>query len=512
MEAGTWRGEGHLARLADDLLCEILNFARVLALGPTSAKLEAYLPRFQSVSFVLRALGELGLRPGRRIPFIYNGQQWSSPVPAGYTGPGGEGEAPRPDEMLLSALSMMSTGIGGDSVPRILKAATFVAWRNGMPAALQYLLDLLDWGYAGGDEAGAVCLLDLLAGITQVRERPGLDEAAATRAWALERIPALESLQSGGDWTEARFIATPNAAEAAARSLYRGDVIQRLAALTEEARNAPDLTAFLVSQLRMNRILVAYLRAEHEAAGHTDAGPPVTLRSFIGQLHEVTADTNAFILPMLAGYGSPSGNAVFGTSRLFLKTAGDSPSARRRMERERILVPRALAPMPPDGYPRLPDVWNTISYQLAFPMTAAASATLDNIPLKDSTFSLRGVPDSERAESFRESFRKLFEADEAGMQQEVRALAAAGVAAFPWSAHHHNELAIALDKSGRAEEALPSSHAAVFLGPDQQTFWHSYSIILAHCGARQDALAARAMMEILIAPDQRDPSPGPGPG
>jgi hypothetical protein len=39
---------------------------------------------------------------------------------------------------------------------------------------------------------------------------------------------------------------------------------------------------------------MAYLRAEHEAAGHTDAGVPVTLRSFLGQLHEIAADTNAF--------------------------------------------------------------------------------------------------------------------------------------------------------------------------------------------------------------------------
>jgi hypothetical protein len=482
-----------LSCLANDLLGEAFSVARVIGISHDKASVvDACWQRLlytQHLFFGLEAA--VGLRVAGRIPFVYNGSAWNPPVPGGFTD-AQDPACPLPSEILNSLRSMCYSARDGDfMVSRVQKAVTFVAWRDGFTSALEYLLDLIDFGYV---PAGAgYCIGDLLTCLAAVRAAGGKGERKVSRRWALSRIPGIESIDTGETWRSAEFHEWSGREPLTAAEVYDERLIGHLLSLVEQTRASADLTEFIMNQVRVARALDAFASLEKSDIKEKDITAPLAMRAISAQLEEIRADAHVFLHAASDNRRPPTGGTILGVGTALLHFAhhgsGDMPSFRSRMEDQRLLGPRALGRIPVDGWKDLPSDWSQLDYRAVYPLIAHARDKdgLLTAALKGASAPLgKRVEDSDIA-AWKHSLNDLIATED---REERLEKAAVQERAYPWSASFKQELAIALDEAGRTQESLPYAQASVFLSPEWDHFWQSLSVILARCQRRAESRVA----------------------
>jgi hypothetical protein len=463
-----------LGPIADDLLKEVFTFARALCVAFPEAKPEVvgcYERRQELIFRTIRLLeAAVGLDFTGRVPYAYNGVAWECPFPGGFTGPGG----PKPHEVLTTLIGLHQAG-GVKKFPqhRVMKAATYVGLHHGHAAAVDYVLDLIDYGYIPSVRAAARCLAYVL----------DRQAAADTANWARRRLPDIDVLESGISWAKAPLRGLVRT-RLGNDELYRPQVLGRLAAIIEDARASTCAGEFIVNQMRLHGVASVVLELERPV---NQQQAPLAVRAFMAQLDELHADTGAIVHNVAS---APQGPSMFHVASMLVTLADHTHElGPRRQILSRLVVPRILGQVTSDGFGPLPPEWDMIPHQVIIPLTALARGDLAN--LRNRTRTSRVNENSAQADAVAPTFPE----STVGLQpapsgcDHVRQLSAAEE--YPWNGGLRIQLARALLNSGHPDEAIEHAKTGIYLQPDEPGHWHVLADILDRDGASTEANQAR---------------------
>jgi hypothetical protein len=491
---------------------------------------------------------ELGLTPGHRAPYCYNGASWRDEVPiAGYTG---EGPNPGLVDLVRSYVSNWYMAAHGSMSLRLSRAALFECRERGLRSAVQYLLDLQWHGLAPEWQGVAEVVRLLLAGRTEAGSEAGMlarclgrRAPASTREWM--------ELDPRTGWVPDRLPSSTPLPEDVRQVL--SDLVSRGLREAHALRAAASWDEWVLGQAALKGLLRTVIDVYQKVVPE----PPLGVRAILSQFDEICADAWPAVALHYDVY--PYRSAFVMTEAAAILLSQTLPDWEERLYRERLLVPDALRGHLLGGEASpLPLPWQALSWRLVGPFRHAFER-------KDSTLQrARPVEPGtllDRSAALREFFRAHEVDDTQGRELAIRyaagllrvretvemslahtrprvasdelsRLCAEAVRAvateevidrlrnaleewylerepdevrafirewealavdYPWCPWLHLEIGIAYDTVGEPERALASIVRAAVLGPTEEMHWQSLTATLRAMGASFDADVARGV-------------------
>lgn len=437
-----------LAFVANDLFGEAFAFAQII-----SAKwddlwdaFQRYDERFRLIIRVLKVMEEtVGLDFSDAIPYLNNSTSWSVGSIGGYTGAGG----PKPHEVLTALYALASWVRHGESkfpLRDVRLAIKSVRKEHGPDAAVDYVLDLIDYGYIPYDDVASFFLGDIL-------------RHTSPKKWPFRSTPLA------------------NIGYAPYVEICRPQVIGRLLSLIDEAINSEGPDDFLLARFRMQRLTHCLLGLGLSV--HRKKAPTAIL-PLISQIDEIVADSRATLLWFFGdwdGKGTPP--ALFSVGQGILSLTPDADT-RARIQSSRGLLPRVLLDKEDD----LPLEWREFPYLIISPVAAACDWELGQLPAKSVSADFREAPSAGSVED-------LAHVQQAVSSSEDPDRVVLAVEEYPWAGALRIKLARSLLKAGCREEALNEARIGLHLEPSKQEAWDIFAAVLEQSGAVTEAKEAR---------------------
>jgi hypothetical protein len=480
-----------LLPLAEALFRQMLNLGRLSSAWPPDERTtERLMPRIGVTLALLELLTVTSqLRFARAgLAYVSNTQHWSEAAPgAGRTGTGPD---PAPADVVHTLLAGWAAHCRGEyPIRRPLRAALQHTRDHGLVEGLLLLIELLRLGYVPAEAANVV--IDVLL---RARGRVA-DDGALVRTLA----PGAAALVSARDWTEAELIDLPEDDRTVP------DHLPELGALVNLAIEQPErlrVAASLDDWVLLNCDVATVLGAVLDVLERSRDRLPLGVRALLSQWEENRADSGGYthmLRSQLSEGKTGSPEWLIGYGALIQAMAASHGG--ERMLRQRVVVPPGYLSLVTSGAPTPPE-WRHLSIDLMPLATAYQQESCEFLSIATSSpAQATGSAPPVDADTFRTAFTQILQATEAGEYDRSVELCHRMLSTLPWSSILRHELAIALDLSGKPEEALEVLVQAIRLRPEEGGLWQSLRVVLNRCDRPAEARLAAVMQEFLA---QRD--------
>lgn len=473
--------------VADGLLQEMTTFGR---LASASTLEEDQFATFTAAAGFTMALlealqgpAELRFRASVKAPYCYNTGSWPPSLgPAGHLGEPGQVLPPAEAARSLFLNWNLAVTDSGLLSSRLLRCASWQMARHGVPAAVDLVVDLFEWGYCN---AGSVFdVYDVIMRAGAVSQDPDF-VVGAFFGGAVPTTPA-EFLQADLhlDWLDDVVAGDSLLGRSALEAL-----IARASRSVVTTREAGSVGEWFTAQVQLGALLTLFLPLQRTYVPTPGPG----LQVLLGQWEEIQADAVGFELTCRAGFAFPTWETV----RAMSDSVGAAYRSRlpsdweARMSAERLVVPSQVRDqvLHPEIATDVPPRWVSLDASEILPWTllfrGGEAAAL---------FTRTGEMTASPPDVVLAELKALIEGAGDDLAAQV-SRASQLCARYPYLSAAHQELGIAHHLAGDVEAGIDELAVALALEPAEPMLWRSLAVALNQGGYRNEAAMAHAVEE-----------------